>query len=421
MNSNSTAINYRRGYQEEGNLIYLFDRGRPLEAASQHLDNKKSLKAPSPLSNDAVSTESTGGIMKDEGKMKINRRMYTIDGDKVYISGNSEQEVAEKYSKLILERRGNGGASRQSATDFGQYSDMWLAEKVRHSDIGKGCAADYAGHLKQLKAYFQGKSIESITRNDLQRFFDQYSQQAKSTNNKKKIVLQQVFDYAVGDTLITHNPVKDKQLRVGGYEGKKRPAVPADILNRALDNLPNIKGRNERLLFALTAYTGMRRGEAAALQWSDIDWQKKVISVTKAVAYANNTVMVKPPKSKDGNRVVFMTDTLEAILLEEMKAIRDPNLSGYIVCQGDGSLLTEHMLTGCAKRAIMQIGLAGYTLHSLRHSMASKLMKDGEISLNTIKAIMGHADISTTAKMYAEVDTEVISEVGRLFSRETAM
>ena len=67
----------------------------------------------------------------------------------------------------------------------------------------------------------------------------------------------------------------------------------------------------------MLATTGMRKGEALALDWSDIDYERKQISITKTLAYGlGGKYGVQTPKTKAGVRTVPLTDRLEKVLKE---------------------------------------------------------------------------------------------------------
>lgn len=206
------------------------------------------------------------------------------------------------------------------------------------------------------------------------------------------LALSQVFEYAISDRLITMNPAKDRWLEVKARPPAKRPAIPEALYKQILKKIPALPKKADRLFMAIVAYTGMRRGEALALRWEDIDWQAGLIHITKAVALHGNKPVIGKPKSDSGFRVVPMLEGLRDILR------RDAAVSGYIVCNNNGDLLTEHVVQRMSTRCRKALGMGDYTVHCFRHSVATAFIRIPGITHKTVTSILGHADISTTAK-----------------------
>jgi integrase len=394
------------GYKQSGNMVYLFGRGKEMGNASEDLDNRK-------LEGALILSDG-----KDGRKLKIERRQYLIAGKKVYISGSSEQDVAEQYAQLMLKSMEPVKTSPRDhrktvRTDFCDYADKWFTFKTGRSKISARTAVNYKGHLNQIKEYFKGKSVEEIDRKVIQAFLDVFQHQSQSTTRHKRIVLQQIFKWAVEDELISVNPAIGDRIEVIGKQKVKRSAVPEELYRKLLDNLKCIKRREDRALLALVACTGMRRGEALALRWEDIDWTHNLIRINKAVTFIGNQPHIKGPKSEKGNRNVPMLPQLAEILMPMNRQ------TGYVVSQ-DGEPFTDTMVKNSLHRIQVQADMQGHTFHSLRHSYATMLAKNPGIAPKTLQSLMGHADISTTFNMYAETENCTMAEAGCLFTQQLA-
>jgi len=349
--------------------------------------------------------------------MKIKSRPYQIDGKTVYLSGNNEQELAENYSMLVLKsiqekEVGTRTVAKVVQTDFCEYAEKWLEHKINRSKITAGTAIGYRGHLKQIMDYFKGMLLEKISRDMIQAFLDLYQHQSQSTIKKKRIILQQIFKWGVEDNLISENPAVGDRIEINGKAKVKRPAVPEELYLKIMANLKSIKRRDDRALLALTACTGMRRGEALALRWEDINWERSLIRIDKAVSLVGNQPQLKGPKSEKGNRTVPMIPQL----LEVLKPMA--HLTGYIVSIDGEKPFSDTMVQNSLNRIQEQAGMQGYTFHCLRHAFATMMAKNASISAKTLQTMMGHADISTTYNMYAETENNTIAEAGYLFSQQ---
>ena len=173
---------------------------------------------------------------------------------------------------------------------------------------------NYDTHVRSIKEYFAGKDVEDVRWVDLQTFFDKFSDSAKSTVCHKKIILSQVFQWAVDDGVIKVNPARDSRLSISKKSNKRLP-VPFDTYLAICKNIPRISQARDRALMALIAFTGMRRGEVLALRWEDINWQDGFINITKAITFNGNVPVLKGPKSDAGIRQFPIIQQLRDVLL----------------------------------------------------------------------------------------------------------
>lgn len=388
----------------EGNLIYLSGIGARTSKktkASANLDNRRSEEA------------SLLPIEYDGGNMKIRNRKYEINGKTYSISGNTEQEVAEKYARYHAESQKQHDPA-QADHDFVVLADKWLKFKIDSKRISSKTAKDYKTHVGRLKQYFQGSAVEDIDRLMVQRFFDQFMHQSERTNKYRKVILQQILDWAVQDRIIETNPAKDKRIILKGNPENARKAVTEEDLRRIRTSIPSLKADPDRFFMALLANTAMRKQEALALRWEDIDWEKRFIKVDKAISFVGNTPVLKGPKSKAGNRVLPLDPMLAAILEPHKKA------SGYIVSKDGKSITTQSTFKHMWNRIKKQVDLKDYTPHCFRHGIASLLASDPQTPLKGLQTYLGHADFNTTFNTYAKTEDRVITDIGRIFTQRLA-
>ena len=142
----------------------------------------------------------------------------------------------------------------------------------------------------------------------------------------------------------------------------------------------------------MALYTGLRRGELCALQWKDIDFEQKLIRVSKSIYWTDDHVPhVKEPKTSAGIREVPLMDSLAEIL-----ALRKGKANDYIF----GPLKSYQIDKGFA-RFQKETGL-GVTLHGLRHGFASILYRNN-VDIKTAAYVLGHAQSSTTLEIYTHL------------------
>jgi integrase len=158
-------------------------------------------------------------------------------------------------------------------------------------------------------------------------------------------------------------------------------------------------------------YTGMRRGEALALTWNDIDFENRIIKVTKATEYKNSKPKQKTPKTEKGIRNIPMPDELFYFLSEHKKE----NKGLYVFpghAGGPMGLSELNKQWRKAKRKIekwfkdndVDIEPFNLTCRLLRHTYCTGLFDAGVDEVSAAE-LMGH-DVSIMREVYTHISDE---------------
>lgn len=224
----------------------------------------------------------------------------------------------------------------------------------------------------------------------------------KSISNAKAI-LYAVLEREVRAGTIPSNPVA--AVRTPGDVGRAKPAVflsPSDFA--AL--LGCIDPRYQSLV-ALLYGTGLRWGEATALQARDLDLEVDVPTLRVERAWkmgAGKRPYLGTPKTKRSLRTV----TLPASLLPDLRSAAEKAPDGKMLFRAPrgGPLRTPTFHTQHWRPAIAEAGLGVEPrVHDLRHSHASNLIRAG-ISLPVIQRRLGHESITTTIDLYGHLSPD---------------
>ncbi|UUI41243.1 tyrosine-type recombinase/integrase [Oceanobacillus oncorhynchi] len=169
--------------------------------------------------------------------------------------------------------------------------------------------------------------------------------------------------------------------------------------------------------------TGMRIGEATAIQWEDIDFDKGLLSINKTLYYKNldNYSFVEPKTKASVRHIALDEDTL--MLLHEWKEKQQSIVQTNFVMSYNGIPTQKHTLANAITRYSKNAGVHRIRLHALRHSHASLLISMGENPL-IIKDRLGHEDIETTlgtyGHLYPNSNFEVAHKLKGILSYQTA-
>ena len=386
-------------YRTEGNMIYLFGSG-----------SEKTQEPGLPVHLENRMNEDDESFLDAGQNMHRIRKMLTINGEKVLITAKDEQEMFEKFAELKYSSQDNGYSSDRH--NFAQFArENW---KFIEQTVAPQTASDYRLYLNNdILTFFGRMDIEDIDWRDVQRFYDQLAGKARQTVHKRKIVLSRLLQIAIGDKIITVDPTKNKKLVYSRIVNER--AVPdMDEYRRIVDDIPTLSETHYSLYMALIAFTGMRKGEALALKWENVSFEKNEIYINQSVRLDKNPggkAEIKPPKTKAGNRTVPMIEPLKKILLQYHKK------QGYVVTDArTGTPIHSDATFNTMWRYIkIELGAGKFSSHSFRHAVATFYIANG-VDIKTTQTILGHSQPSTTMNIYAHAVPRNIEDAGRKFT-----
>jgi integrase len=154
--------------------------------------------------------------------------------------------------------------------------------------------------------------------------------------------------------------------------------------------------------------TGMRRGEMLALQWTDIDFDRAILEVSKSLEETKKYgLRIKGTKSGEVRRFSVPADVLDMLKEHKREQDRQREMCGeeyanlnLVFCRPDGHYYNPDKLGVRIRRSMQKPGLAGVSLHSLRHSHASELLSQGA-PITAVAERLGHASPNITLSIYS--------------------
>ncbi|KAF1297855.1 hypothetical protein BAU15_08090 [Enterococcus sp. JM4C] len=164
----------------------------------------------------------------------------------------------------------------------------------------------------------------------------------------------------------------------------------------------------QKIVFRLLAQSGMRIGECTALNWSDIDFEKCTISITKTFTFTDEGWVVGTPKNVASNRVVIIDEnTLERLSSfrkkqEDYFTIVARKDTAHIFLSRNGKILHNASIYDMLKRITKNAGLPDINTHGLRHTHAT-LLFESKATAKEVQTRLGHSSIKTTLDTYTHV------------------
>ncbi len=252
--------------------------GRKL-SQSANLDNER-------LHSPYLESEETMSV----NKKKI-RREVVLNGVKVWVTANSEQEYVNRVLQL-------SGATAGSSTKhlFRDYAENWF-EVFSKSNIANVTALTYRRQLDNYILPVLGDmSLEDVSPADAQKVFNQMDENAKQeTKNKVKIVLNQIFKMAVDDGLILRNPLQSSAVKIKGKAANVTEPYTVEQMRHLAAHIGEVKRDTDRAWLAISISLPLRPEEVLGLQWRDVDLENCIIRVHNTVTHpARNEPEFKP-------------------------------------------------------------------------------------------------------------------------------
>lgn len=218
-----------------------------------------------------------------------------------------------------------------------------------------------------------------------------------STIHTRFVNVRGVIRAAVRDRVLAHDVTANVKLpRQRKAEAAMAIPTPAEV-----GQLMTAADERFTAFVALCAFAGLRLGEAAALQISDIDFLRREIRVTRQVQRANGGVVeIRAPKY-GSERTVYAPKQLIELLSQHvtLPSVTFENPQRWLFPGETGNPLHQNSVGYLWRRAR---GSHEYRLHDLRHFYASGLIRAG-CDVVTVQRALGHSSASVTLQTYAHL------------------
>lgn len=244
------------------------------------------------------------------------------------------------------------------------------------------------------------------------------------TADKIYSVTKLILNRAVTLEIINKNPfLKASVIKV---KKKKMETWTFEELNHFLSVVKN-KDSFYHNVFAIAAFTGLRKGEVLGLRRSDVDLKNNKITITQSIAETKKEgVHISRLKTPSSYRQVAIDSFVTSILKEQIKKNNEmrikfgPEYKDYdlVFCHLDGEIYRPSSLNRPFRKYIDLAGVPYIRFHDMRHTHATLLL-ELKVNPKIVADRLGHSSVKITLDTYSHPSMEIQSDVADLFSKST--
>jgi integrase len=366
---------------------------------------------------------------RPDGRVQAKVYIGSFGGNKQYkyVYGKTQREVDEKVLELKVSLKKGIDIKAQNDT-FEEWAEQWL--NFKKLEVSHNWFMSICNRVDNLQPLFN-MPIHRIRTADVQAIINHYATvpcdatgkpYSKKTLKNLKMVAVAIFQLVIDNRVIDYNPATAVKIPNAAEPATKRALTEEE--RRWITEMPHRAQRAAMIML----FSGLRRGELIPLTWSDVDFEKRTISVNKSVEYINGKPIVKlGAKTKSSVRTVYIPQFLVDYLKSEKRTslLVCPSAKGAVMTKTawkrlwDSYLVDLNLKYGKFKDYTETQGIPPnkytpkkapfliprFTAHWLRHTYITMLYFAG-VDILTAKEQAGHRNIKTTMEIYTHLDSE---------------
>lgn len=362
-----------------------------------------------------------GIIQKKTGRYEA--RFVNRFGKRVSFSGRNLKEVKKRFNEALYEndQKLNLKTSITLRQWYAEWMEVYKFDSVRPTT--KMCYNQV--YAKHIAAALGDYPLNDISQLIIKRHLNAMKRSGISfeTRNKVRIMLVDMFDKAIINEYARKNPARGITLKRDEQREVRVLSEEEQILF-----FDCAKGTFYDNLFVVAVTTGMRVGEIAALRWSDIDWNKNIIHVSRTLLYmtidddTEKTFHFGDPKTRTSVRDIPINRQCELALKkqyvqkrvveEKAPASKRPSeeFRDLLFTTKYNTPITSQHMCDAIDKILGEVNLMRdpldeierFSMHCFRHTFATRCFEAG-IQPKTVQSYLGHASLQMTMDLYTSV------------------
>ena len=330
------------------------------------------------------------------------------------VLGRTQAEVKQKLKAAIAVSE-RVDIPRSGKYTLGQWIEQWF-EIYSKPNLRPSTARYYRMFIdKHIIPKLGNIRLDKLRPMDIQKLYNELRSGGRVREAQKEknpglsasyvrgihTMLHTCLDAAVREKLILSNPVNDcKPPKLVKKEMKTLEPEQVQAYLKAAD------ARGLLPMFFLELTTGMRKSELVALQWSDVNWKERTISVSKQAYKIDGKMTVMPPKTANSVRKIALSEETLAMLKQQQKDNEEgwPESPYLFPSPVTGEMYHPDSVVNLHKKILKEAGLEHIRFHDLRHTFATLALQNG-VDVKTVSAMLGHSNAGFTLATYTHTTT----------------
>ena len=331
------------------------------------------------------------------------------------LSGKRPEKVFEKLNEAKLwiadqkyqERHGEIANTNDVIVDA--WFDYW-DKHIKGNTIRPSTRKSYISRYEQdIKPVIGDRLLTDIKPIHCQEVLTKAHERVTSGSVEiSKRVMVQLFNAAVENGLIASSPMTST-VKIKRDERTERRVLTMTEQHK-FSAYVGETDHDFAFVYLFDLETGLRVSELAGLKWDDVDLQNRHIEINHQSYWYNGEFIDALPKSKAGYRTIPLTETAYQILKDiKAKKVEGIEYHEYVFKNPDnGHPLDVSRLNRRLKTICKHIGIPKISMHTLRHSFATRCIECG-MRPKTLQKILGHSSINMTMDLYVHATDEAVS------------
>lgn len=344
-------------------------------------------------------------IRYDLGKDSNGKRVQKVE------SGFDTKRQAEKALRERITELENSFANKVERCTLEQYLREWLVFYCE-ARLARNTVNGYRVNIENhIIPNIEKIPLYKLQPEDIQKMYEELSKKGLSSTTILYVhnVLRKALNSAVKRRVLTNNVINYVDAPIKAKFKSKVLSIN-EISRLLLASKCTIA--YHPILLSVTL--GLRRGEVLGLQWSDIDWDLKTLTIQRTATFYKQEFVLSDVKTQNSKRTLLLADSIIEVLkrqkLAQERMIAELgnwyNPYNLVICRLDGSPMSSSFLNKQFK-AVLQVGnLPNIRFHDLRHTNATLMLKQN-IPAKIVSSMLGHSTIAITLDTYSHVLTDM--------------
>ncbi len=277
----------------------------------------------------------------------------------------------------------------QSKITILQALNRFLALKIGLKQTSINSLENVFNSIFKLMGLKESDRLKKITKEKIAQYHEKtLTLYRKNTIHNFNANLKSFLAFCESERFLSQNPYYTITLK-NAKESKAIDPFSLEEVKTLIENAPSLR---LKAFLVVAFFTGARTGEQLALQWEDIDFNEKTITINKSL---NELGQITSPKNNPSVREIDLLEPVEKILKELQASEPENKKFVFIDMPKRSSVFQRHF-----KALLKDLNLKDRKLYTTRHTFASLMLSQGEEPM-WVSRTLGHKDLNTTYSTYS--------------------